>query len=253
MASVLITGSALRIGRTIALHSAKRGYDVVIHCHKSVEAAYALAHELADQFPNQRFVVVPVDLMHPEAPHNLMEQAIAAFGSVDILINNASIFHYDQLHDLTTEKLDAHMWMNATVPLLLSKGFAAQSPQVERQIINIIDQRVLNLTPHFLSYTLSKSSLWTQTQMLARALAPDIRVNAIAPGFTLPAQQQTQEQFDAACAKSPLQTATPLNDFGVGLDFLMSAKSVTGQILALDSGQHMGWENSSRMYPRFVK
>jgi NAD(P)-dependent dehydrogenase (short-subunit alcohol dehydrogenase family) len=182
-----------------------------------------------------------------------MDQAIAAFGSVDILINNASIFHHDQLHDLTTEQLDAHMWLNATIPLLLSKALAAQPPKGERQIINIIDQRVLNLTPHFLSYTLSKSSLWTQTQMLARALAPTIRVNAIAPGFTLAAHQQTPEQFDAACAQSPLQMATPLADFDAALDFLMSAQSVTGQILALDSGQHMGWACSSHIYPRFVK
>ncbi|WP_417828419.1 SDR family oxidoreductase [Thalassospira sp.] len=243
--TVLITGAAKRIGRAIALDLARNGYDIALHCHSSRADAEMLAAEIRDL--GRRACVVTADLADDSATEQIVELATRALGRIGVLINNASTFEYDDVQGATRESWDLHMETNLRAPFVLSQQFAKHLPEeCQGAIINLIDQRVWNLTPHFLTYTLSKAGLWTLTQTLALALAPKIRVNAIGPGPALPSTRQTQDVFDAQCEKTPLKVGTNPQEICDAVRFFLAAPAITGQMLALDGGQHLDWAPSGK-------
>jgi NAD(P)-dependent dehydrogenase (short-subunit alcohol dehydrogenase family) len=236
--AALITGAARRIGRTIAESLALDGWKVAIHYAGSDSDAENLVADLGPA----RAVAIAADFADPAAPAYVMARAVAAFGPIGCLVNNASIFERDELATATLESWDRHMAINLRAPFFLSQAFAAQVPPPHRgAIINIVDERVWRLTPHFASYTLSKAGLWSLTQTAAMALAPRIRVNAIGPGPTLPSPRQTQAQFDAVARQIPLQRPTAPAEIAAAVRFILAAPAMTGQMIALDGGQHLGW------------
>ena len=172
----------------------------------------------------------------------MIETARDAFGPIDVLVNNASLFERDEIDTVTRESWTRHMEVNLRAPFVLSQGFAAALPEgIEGNIVNLLDQRVLNLTPHFMSYTLSKSGLWTLTRSLALSLAPRIRVNGIAPGPVLPSARQSAEAFSKQARATPLKRAVAPEEIADSVLFVLRTPSLTGQLIALDSGQHLHW------------
>ncbi|WP_048863131.1 SDR family oxidoreductase, partial [Acidisphaera rubrifaciens] len=177
---------------------------------------------------------------------DLIGRATAALGPLGVLVNNASLFERDEWHDATRASWDAHMAINLRAPFVLTQAFARAVPaSAEGVVINLLDQRVWSLTPHFVSYTVSKAALWTLTQTMALALAPRIRVNAIGPGPALPSKRQTAAQFARQEASVPLRHGTTPEEIGRAVCALLDLPSVTGQMLALDGGQHMNWHPPS--------
>lgn len=257
MAVILVTGGAKRIGRAIVEQCVQNGHNVALHYHSSEADAFSLVRELSASYPKQKIDAFSADLNDVSALPKLMNSVIDTFGSCDVLINNASTFEYDQLCSATPESWDFHLNVNAKAPLFLAKAFVHElkkkgSEQAFGNIINIIDQRVWNLTSHFLTYSVSKAALWSMTQILALELAPFVRVNAIGPGPTLPSMHQTQEQFAKSVAHIPLKASTPLHDFGRTIEFILNTNSMTGQMIALDGGQHMGWSFPDDNLPRYA-
>lgn len=241
--SVLITGAAKRIGRALTLDLARGGYDIALHCNSSKQDAEAVADEVRNL--GQKACVVSADLTNEDATHQLIADATRQLGPIGVLINNASTFEFDDVQTATRESWDLHMETNLRAPFILSQQFSKHLPDgCQGMILNLIDQRVWNLTPHFMTYTLSKAGLWTLTQTLALALAPKIRVNAIGPGPALPSRRQTQEDFDAQCAKTPLKIGTNPQEICDAVRFFLAAPAITGQMLALDGGQHLDWAPS---------
>ncbi|CAI8428834.1 MAG: 3-oxoacyl-[acyl-carrier-protein] reductase FabG [Rhodobiaceae bacterium UBA7378] len=239
----LITGAAHRIGRALAENLAADGWAVGVHYAQSGEAAHKLCADIENR--GGRALPVQADLADPAATARLMPQLGAAFGPVSLLINNASRFERDRIDDFSLESWDAHLDANLRAPAILMRDFAAQSPDDGPAgcIINIIDQRVWRLTPDFSSYTISKAGLWTLTQTAAQALAPrGIRVNAIGPGPTLPNPRQDRAEFDKQTRLVPLGYGAGPEDIVEGMRYIMAAKSMTGQMIALDGGQHLAWE-----------
>ncbi len=236
----LVTGAGRRIGRAIAIDLARHGWAVAIHHHLSGDdAAETLA---AIESDNGRGCIVEADLADEAQSGDLVTQAAEALGPVSLLVNNASNFERDEVDTVDRQSWDAHMEINLRAPFLLTQAMAAALPaDSSGNVINLLDQRVWNLTPHFVSYTLSKSGLWTLTRTLALALAPKIRVNAIGPGPTLPSARQTEEQFTRQWASTPLARGTTLEEICATVQFLLAAPAVTGQMIALDGGQHLGW------------
>ncbi|HLN24035.1 MAG TPA: SDR family oxidoreductase [Patescibacteria group bacterium] len=242
--TVLITGAAHRIGRTTARVLARDGWAVAVHYNRSVEAAQALVDEIVAG--GGRAVALPADLAQEDDVWTLVPRAIEALGPLGALVNNASLFEHDSALTTTRASWDAHMETNLRAPFVLTQSFAAQLPEdSEGAVVNIIDQRVWNLTPHFTTYTLSKAGLWTLTQTLAMALAPRIRVNAIGPGPTLPSQRQSAEQFERQCAAMPLKRGTTPEEVAETVRYVIGAASMTGQLIALDGGQHLCWAPAS--------
>jgi NAD(P)-dependent dehydrogenase (short-subunit alcohol dehydrogenase family) len=239
----LVTGGAKRVGRAICLALADAGYAVAIH-HRGEEAdAQALAKEI--EAKGGRATPVFADLADNAQTAGLIAKAAEAVGPLTLLVNNASHFGDDHIESLTPESWAEHMGPNLLAPLLLIQAFAkAAATFAERSnpsVINILDQRVLRPNPQFFSYTLSKSALYTATQTLAQALAPRIRVNGVGPGPTLPSIHQSQTTFDAEVAGIPLQRKTELSDITDAVLYLACARSVTGQMIAVDNAQHLGW------------
>ncbi|MES2607896.1 MAG: SDR family oxidoreductase [Pseudomonadota bacterium] len=262
MAVILITGGAKRIGKAISEQCAAKGHNVAIH-YNSSEEALELAQTLSLHYPNQLIKAFKADLNNMDGLPKLMSSVVEQFGYCDVLINNASTFEYDTLNSATLKAWDSHFNINTKAPLFLAKAFVNALQKVNSgkclnaqplpgNIINIIDQRVWNLTSHFLTYSISKAALWAMTQMLALELAPLIRVNAIGPGPTLPSVHQTQVQFDDSVAQIPLKSSTDLHDFGNTIEFLLNTNSITGQMIALDGGQHMGWGFPNADVPRYA-
>lgn len=242
--TALVTGAARRIGRAIALGLADAGWAVAIHHRDSGADAEALAEQIRRRGAGA--AVLAADLADEVAVAELLPAAEAALGPVGALVNNASVFERDEALDATRRSWDRHMDVNLRAPFVLSQAFARRLPEgATGAIVNILDQRVWNLTPHFTSYTLSKAGLWTLTQTLALAFAPRIRVNGVAPGPVLPSARQTQAQFDAQARATPLGRATAPEEIAAAVLFLLEAPSVTGQMLALDGGQHLNWAPAS--------
>ena len=239
--TVLITGAAHRIGAALAHHLGQQGWAVALHYRSSATGAEATAGAI--RAAGGTACLVQADLAREEDVQGLLAQASDGLGMpLTALINNASAFQYDSAETADRESWDAHMEPNLRAPLVLSQALAAQAPASGGAIINMIDQRVWNLTEHFISYTASKYALWGMTKQLALALAPKaIRVNGIGPGPTLPSPRQSQEHFDEQVQDTPLKIATPLADICHAVDFILAAPSMTGQMIALDGGQHLNW------------
>ncbi len=243
--TVLITGASQRIGKAIAADLAEHGWKIVIHYNTSADQAEKLVRDLNDKSPGKDPIAFCIggNLRHEAETTQLIAKANAVAGPIDCLINNASAFETDDIKTMSRDSWDLHLEVNLRAPTVLVQGFAAQLPEdCSGNVINIIDQRVWRLTPKFLSYTVSKSALWTLTQTLAQALAPKIRVNAIGPGPTLQNKRQTDEGFQKQASLVPLQRQTDLSEIADGVRFILGANSMTGQMIALDGGQHLAWE-----------
>ena len=236
----LVTGAGRRIGRAIALELATGGWNVAVHFNGSDDDAAEVVAAITER--GQRAVAVAADLTDEEATMALVGRAAEALGPLTCLINNASVFEDDTVATATRESWDRHLAVNLRAPFVLAQSFARQLPdEAVGNVINIIDQRVWNLTPHFMSYTLSKAGLWTLTQTLALALAPRIRVNAIGPGPTLPSPRQSDDQFGRQWATLPLARPTSPDEIARATRFILDAPAMTGQMIALDAGQHLAW------------
>ena len=230
----------MRLGRAIGLALAGAGFDVAIHCNASTAAAEATATDI--HALGRRTTILPANLANEAEVAMLLGRAQAALGPVGVLVNNASTFERDEWNDTTRETWDSHMEPNLRAPFVLMQAFAKALPETaEGAIINMIDQRVWSLTPHFMSYTLSKAGLWALTQSMALALAPRIRVNAIGPGPALPNTRQTQAQFDRQAASMPLGRGTTPEEVAQAALAILSLPAMTAQMIALDGGQHMQW------------
>lgn len=238
--AALVTGAARRLGRAMALELARQGRDVAIHYSNSRSEAEAVAEEARALGVNA--VTLAADLAREDQTASLLPRAAEALGPIGVLVNNASTFERDEALTASRESWDLHMEVNLRAPFVLSQCFArALPPEAGGVIVNMIDQRVWNLTPHFTTYTLSKAGLWTLTRTLALALAPRIRVVAIGPGPALPSRRQSPEAFAAQCAATPLGRGTDADEIAATLRYLLSAPSITGQMIALDGGQHLEW------------
>jgi NAD(P)-dependent dehydrogenase (short-subunit alcohol dehydrogenase family) len=245
--AALVTGAAKRIGRAIARDLARYGWAVAVHYHFSATEAADLVREIEQS--GGRAVALQADLAREADTQALIARAIGALGPLTCLVNNASLFEMDKIETVTRASWDGHLETNLRAPLVLSQGFAGQLPAgAHGNIVNMLDQRVWNLTPYFLSYTVAKVGLWTLTRTLALALAPRIRVNGIGPGPTLPSPRQSAEQFAEQCRAMPLGRGTTLEEICAALQFILSAPGMTGQMIALDGGQHLGWAQPSRGY-----
>lgn len=235
----LITGAGRRIGRVITLALSRAGYAVVLNSHASRTDADKLAAEIAAA--GGKAHVVLADLANHGDVQKLVADA-GVFGPLTLLVNNASEFESDEIATLERSRFDRTMAVNLTAPLFLAQTFAAQAPeQANASIVNIVDQRVFKPTPLFFSYALSKGALHNATTMLAQALAPKLRVNAVAPGPTLPSPRQTEAQFAAQAATVPLGRGPSPDDIAAAVLYLANAKSVTGVTIAVDGGQHLAW------------
>ena len=237
----MITGAARRIGREIALNLARDGWAVAIHFNTSGQEAAALVEEIAKAGGSA--TAIAGDLANAAEVAALIPAAAEKLGPLSALINNASLFLDDQLTPLDLELWQRHQDVNLRAPIQLASALAAQRP-TERQanVINIIDQRVWKLNPQFFSYTLSKAALWTATKTMAQALAPHVRVNAIGPGPVLRSIYQSQEHFDAECRATVLGRGTSPAEIADGIRFILDAPAMTGQMIALDGGQHLVWQ-----------
>ena len=243
----LVTGAARRIGRALALEAAVSGYDVVIHCREADADAASLAEEIAGL--GRRAVILPADLTAAGAPAALIAGA-TAIGPLTLLVNCASVFEDDRIETLTPDSFDTAIAANLRAPILLAQAFAAQAPADGRAlIVNLLDQRVWRPNPQYFSYAISKGALWHATGMLAQALAPQIRVNAIGPGPTLPSIHQTEAMFAAEAANVPLQRRADPGEIAQALRYLIDARSVTGQMIAVDGGQHLAWRTPDIVDP----
>ena len=236
----LITGAARRIGAVIARDLGRCGWTVAVHYRGSAAEAAAVVADI--RAGGGRAAAFAADLMSEEETVSLVGRACDTLGRVTCLINNASLFERDEPLTVTRDSWDRHMQVNLRAPFLLTQTVARQMPQdATGCIINMIDQRVWNLTPHFTSYTLSKAGLWTLTQTMALALAPRVRVNAVGPGPTLPSPRQSAEQFSRQWSNVPLARPVAPEEISAAVRFLLDAPSVTGQMIAVDAGQHLGW------------
>jgi NAD(P)-dependent dehydrogenase (short-subunit alcohol dehydrogenase family) len=242
----LVTGAARRLGRTLALAAARAGYDVAIHARAADADTESLTAEIASL--GRKAVLALGDLASDADLADLIPRAAAALGPLSLLINNASLFQDDRLETLTGAALDAHLAANLRAPILLTQAFAAQSPD-GGQVVNIVDQRVWRPTPQYFSYAVSKAALWQATVMSAQALAPAIRVNAIGPGPTLASIHQSPADFAAEAAHVPLAHGASPNDIAAALTYLLDATSVTGQMIAVDGGQHLAWRTPDVIDP----
>jgi len=246
--AALVTGGAKRLGRAIALALAEAGFDLAIHYASS--AAEAEETAAAIRALGRRAVTLKADLAREAEVVPLVPAAIGALGPLGVLVNNASTFERDEVADATRESWDRHIEPNLRAPFVLTQGFAAALPDgAEGVVLNLLDQRVWSLTPHFVSYTVSKAGLWALTQSLALALAPRIRVVGIGPGPALPSPRQSQAQFDRQCASVPLRRGTGPEEIARAALALLSLPSVTGQMIALDGGQHLNWASPGAAEP----
>jgi NAD(P)-dependent dehydrogenase (short-subunit alcohol dehydrogenase family) len=238
--AALVTGAARRIGRVLALAAADAGYDVALHCRTIDDDVEATAGQVRAR--GRKAAIVTGDLRQEAANVTLVGDAEVELGTVTLLVNSASLFEEDAFEGLNRASWDAHLEINLRAPIVLSQAFARRlPPNREGLIVNILDQRVWRPTPEFFSYSLSKAALWDATRLMAQALAPRIRVNGIGPGPTLPSIHQDGGDFMREVSGTLM--ARPVNpaEIGQALRYLIDAPSVTGQMIAVDAGQHLAW------------
>lgn len=233
--AALVTGAAKRLGRTFAEALAERGHPVAIHYNTSGEDAEAFADEV--RRAGGQAAALGAELCDPGAAEGLVARAGEALGPVGVLVNSASIFETDAHDDLTAESFRRHMDVNTLAPALLSKAFAGQAPKGS-MILNLLDYKLFNINADFFSYTLSKAALKAMTEMLARALAPSVRVNAIAPGLTLPSPYHSEDEFQRLHDDNPLNKGPTPQDMARTLVYLLDTPSISGWTIPVDGGQH---------------
>jgi NAD(P)-dependent dehydrogenase (short-subunit alcohol dehydrogenase family) len=242
----LVTGGGKRLGRAICLELARAGHDVAVHCRTADEAAEATAGDV--RALGRRATVVAGDLADETRVRTLIPAAVAALGPLSVLVNNASVFEDDRIGSLDRETWDRHIETNLRAPIVLAEAFAAQAPDGSA-IVNLLDQRVLKPDPRFFSYALSRNGLWWATRTLAQALAPRIRVNAVGPGPTLPSVHQTADEFAAEAEGTLLRKAGSPEAVASAVLWLVEAEMVTGQMIAVDGGQHLAWKTPDIQEP----
>lgn len=258
MAGAFVTGAAQRLGRAMALYLASRGYDLAIHYARSGTQAEELAHVIEGM--GRKAVCIQADLLDEAALSPLVSTAVQALNApLTLLVNNASIFEQDSIATATRESWDRHMMSNLRAPFVLTQAFAAQCPLPDLDeagepiarglVVNMIDQKVRKLTPEHMTYSIAKMGLWAFTQMAAQELGPRIRVNAIGPGPTLQAADQSSEVYLHSRQNTVLARGANLSDITAALGFLINAPSVTGQILCVDGGQHLSWQTPDVVGP----
>jgi NAD(P)-dependent dehydrogenase (short-subunit alcohol dehydrogenase family) len=236
--AALVTGGARRIGRVLAAVAAEAGYDVALHARTLDDDAEAAAGEVRGH--GRKAALMACDLRKESETVALVGQAEAELGPVTLLVNCASVFERDAFADMNRASWDLHMETNLRAPLVLAQAFARRLPaDRDGLIVNVLDQRVLRPTADFFSYSLSKMALWDATRMLAQALGPRIRVNGIGPGPTLASIHQDAEAFAAEARATLLRRAVDPAEVGAALRYLIDARAVTGQMIAVDSGQHL--------------
>lgn len=245
----LVTGGARRLGRAMVLALAGRGHDVAIHYLGSQAEAEATAAEARALGVDAR--IFRADLLDEGETQALIPAVTAAMGPLTVLVNNASIFEYDNIATATRDSWDRHLGSNLRAPFILTQAFARQlppapqtgpEPQAHGLIVNLVDQRVLKPTPEFITYSLAKAGLWALTRTSAQALAPRIRVNAIGPGPTLQGARQSAGHFARQRAATILQRGGDADDIARALLYLLDARAVTGQLICVDGGQHLAWQ-----------
>jgi len=236
--NLLITGAATRVGKAIALHFSERGWNIALHYFRSSSKAIKLKKIIEQNLV--KVVLIKADLKNPKQIEKIMPLARKKLGTIDCLINNAALFEKDDIANFTTKSWDDHLNINLLAPAILTKQFSKQaSKKTVSNIINIIDQRIFNLTPFFMSYTVSKSGLQTLTKTMAMRLGPNIKVNAIAPGPTIKSKRQTDKHFKNQVKSTLLKKSVKAKDICATVEFLISNNSITGQIIAVDSGQNL--------------
>lgn len=245
--AALITGASRRIGRTLAVQAARSGFDVAVHHRDSQDDAAQTAALVEAE--GRRAIVLAGDLTDADIGR-LIDQASAALGPVTLLVNNASLFLEDRFDSFAAATLDAHMAVNVRAPAVLAQAMAAALPADRAGlVVNILDQRVWRPNPQFFGYSLSKAALWHATRTMAQALAPRIRVNAIGPGPTFGSVHQAPGEFEQEAAATPLGRIVSPEDIAGALRYLIDAPSVTGQMIAVDSGQHLAWRTPDIIHP----
>ncbi|MGB6119537.1 MAG: SDR family oxidoreductase [Mesorhizobium sp.] len=239
--SALVTGGARRLGAAIVRDLAAHGFAVAIHHNTSAEDAATLAREITDL--GGTATTVQADLSKPADVDRVIAQATQAIGPLGLLVNSASVFEPDSLLDFSADHWDANFDVHLKAPVMLARRFAEQlGDERTGLVVNVIDQRVLRPNPNFFTYTLSKSALWEATRIMALALAPKIRVNAIGPGPALPNARQAQSDFDRQVEGLILKRGPDIAEFGRTVRYLFEMMSVTGQMIAIDGGQHLAWQ-----------
>ncbi|MBR3372075.1 MAG: SDR family oxidoreductase [Rhodobacteraceae bacterium] len=254
MPNALVTGAARRLGREMALYLARRGHDVAIHYASSYNAARSVQDDIRAMGRNA--VCVQADLLDEDALHRIVPDAVQALGTgaLNVLVNNASIFEEDCIANATRDSWDRHMMSNLRAPFVLTQAFAAQCPPAlpdaqgepvaQGLVVNMIDQKVRRLTPQHMTYSIAKMGLWAFTRMAAQELGPHIRVNAIGPGPTLQAADQPENAYLHSRRTTVLERGANLSDITAALGFFVDAPAVTGQLLCVDGGQHLGWKTA---------
>ena len=251
MTRALVTGAGIRLGRAMALYLAGRGMDVAVHYATSVDAAQQTVTEI--EALGRKAVALHADLLDEAQVAALLPRAADALGGpITCLVNNASIFEYDNIHTASRSSWDRHLDSNLRAPFVLTQAMAAQGLEPETDdagepvatglIVNMVDMRVRKLTPEFMSYTIAKMGLWALTRTAAQALTPAIRVNAIGPGPTMQGHRQSQDHFKAQRMNTVLERGANPSDITAALGYFLDAHAVTGQLLCVDGGQHLGWQ-----------
>ena len=238
--NLLITGAATRIGKAMALHFAERGWNIALHYFSSSSKAKELKKIIEQNWV--KVALIKADLKNPKQVEKIIRLAKKKLGAIDCLINNAALFEKDDITNFTAKSWNDHLNINLLAPTILTKQFAKQaSKKTVSNIINIIDQRIFNLTPFFMSYTISKTGLQTLTKTMAMRLGPNIKVNAIAPGPTIKSKRQTDNHFKNQIKSTLLKKSVKVRDICETAEFLINNNSITGQIIAVDSGQNLSW------------
>ncbi|WP_172299690.1 SDR family oxidoreductase [Pseudoruegeria sp. HB172150] len=250
MRTALVTGAAKRLGRANALALAEDGFDVAVHYASSEKEAEETVAEIKAM--GRRAVALQADLLDEDAMQTLLPRAAEELGTITVLVNNASVFEYDNIRSATRDSWDRHIESNLRAPFVLTQALAAQAPapstdergevRAEALVVNMIDERVRKLTPEFMSYTIAKMGLWAFTQTAAQALAPRVRVNAVGPGPTVQGARQTEDHFRRQREAMLLERGSNPEDITAALLYFVHAPAVTGQLLCTDAGQHLLWK-----------